>query len=120
MISQYIIKYTTIFVWAAHEFWRDIDDDLDPLQRLLWKLWELFLYLTPQFLDSTGEFIYVTFNKIPKSIWKSMPFTILTVAQTSIVLPYALNRVEGFFRWAAHSDVKKKTNDYGRGRLKEC
>ena len=105
VISQYIIKYTTLFLWIAHEFWKDIDDDLDPLQRLLWKLWDLFLFFTPHFLDSTGEIIYVTLSKVP---WKSMPLTLLTVAQTSIALPYALNRVEDFFRWAAQSDVNNK------------
>ena len=121
VISQYIIKYTTLFFWIAHEFWKDIDDDLDPLQRLLWKSWDLFLYFTPQFLDSTGEFICVTFSKVPKGVWKSMPFTMLTVAQTSIALPYALNRVEDFFRWAAHSDVSTNNDESGKkgNKLKE-
>ena len=123
VITQYIIKYTSLLLWIVHEFWKDIDDDLDPLQRLLWKLWDIFLYFTPQFLDSTGVFICVAFSKIPKGVWRSMPYTILTIGQVSVVLPWALGHVENFFRWAAHSNVKKKSDsiDAGSGnRLKEC
>jgi len=123
VITQYIIKYTSLLLWIVHEFWKDIDDDLDPLQRLLWKLWDIFLYFTPQFLDSTGAFICMAFSKIPKGVWRSMPYTILTIGQVSVVLPWALGHVENFFWWAAHSDVKKKSDntDAGSGnRLKEC
>lgn len=117
-ITQYIINYTNTFYWISHEFWKDVDDDLDPLQRLLWKLWALFLYLTPQALDNVGALVLVAFSKVPKGVLKSMPFTILTLAQTSIALPYALNRVEGFFRRVAQSDVGR--SEEGRGKVKEC
>jgi hypothetical protein len=85
--TKHIIKYTTLFLFALREFWKDIDDDLDPLQRLLWKLWESWLYYSPEALD------------------QSMPPVMLTVAQTSVALPWALNHVEDFFRRAAHGLV---------------
>lgn len=66
-----------------------------------------------------GGSIYVAFGRVPKGVWKSMPFTMLTLAQTSIALPYALNRVEDFFRRVAHSDVGKKDEE-SRGKMKEC
>lgn len=102
VVTQYIIKYTLLLCWIAHEFWKDIDDDLDPIQRLLWKVWDLFLYITPRQLDRSGELICILFAKIPGGVWKTMPYTIITVAQTSVVLPLALNRVENFFRRVAH------------------
>ena len=117
IISQYIIKYTTLLYWIAHEFWKDIDDDLDPIQRLLWKVWAKFLYMTPEWIDRIGALVWMAFCKVPKGVWKSMPFTFLTVAQTSVALPYALNRVEDFFRRVARSDVGK--HEERRGKLKD-
>mmetsp|Transcript_13738 Transcript_13738/g.29905 ORF Transcript_13738/g.29905 Transcript_13738/m.29905 type:complete len:152 (+) Transcript_13738:81-536(+) len=118
IITQYIIKYTSLLYWISHEFWKDIDDDLDPLQRLLWKLWALFLYLTPQAMDNVGALVWIAFSKVPKGFLKSMPFTMLTLAQTSIALPYALNRVEDFFMRAAHGNAER--NEERRGKLKDC
>mmetsp|Transcript_35285 Transcript_35285/g.85094 ORF Transcript_35285/g.85094 Transcript_35285/m.85094 type:complete len:506 (+) Transcript_35285:116-1633(+) len=104
VISQYIINYAKLVYWIAHEFWKDIDDDLDPLQRLLWKLWSLFLYLVPFRLEEITTGVRAAlFDKVPSGVWKSAPFTILTLAQTSVALPYALNRVEDFFWRAAVS-----------------
>jgi hypothetical protein len=100
--TKHIIKYTTLFLFALREFWKDIDDDLDPLQRLLWKLWESWLYYSPEALDQVGAICWLIFCKIP---WKSMPPVMLTVAQTSVALPWALNHVEDFFRRAAHGLV---------------
>mmetsp|Transcript_39190 Transcript_39190/g.71784 ORF Transcript_39190/g.71784 Transcript_39190/m.71784 type:complete len:475 (-) Transcript_39190:117-1541(-) len=117
VISQYIIKFTILLYWIAHEFWKDIDDDLDPIQRLLWKIWAKFLYMTPAWIDRIGALVWMAFCKVPKGVWKSMPFTFLTVAQTSVALPYALNRVEDFFRRVAHSDVGK--HEERRGKLKD-
>jgi len=118
VISQYIIRYSILFYTIAHEFWKDIDDELDPIQRLLWKLWALFLRITPTQLDRIVAFAWHALCKVPNSIWKSMPFTMLTVAQTSIALPYALTHVEGFFRRAAHSD-KMVMKERGT-KLKDC
>ena len=100
--TKHVIKYTTLFFHAMHEFWKDIDDDLDPVQRLLWKLWESWLYYSPEALDQVGAICWLVFNKIP---WMSMPPIMLTVAQTSVALPWVLTHVEDFFRRAAHSLV---------------
>jgi hypothetical protein len=99
MTTKHIIRYTTLFLYALHEFWKDIDDELDPLQRLLWKLWESWLVYSPEALDQVGAIGWWVVCKIP---WKSMPPVMLTVAQTSVALPWALNHVEDFFRRAAH------------------
>jgi len=124
IISQYIIKYTTLLYFIAHEFWKDIDDELDPLQRFLWNLWGAFtLHVMPSWLDRVLACIATAFQKVPKGIWKSMPYTFLTLAQTSVALPYALNKVEEFFRRVAHKDVvgkKMEEEDKRSGRLKEC
>jgi len=117
LVTQYIIKYSTLLYWISHEFWKDIDDNLDPIQRLLWKIWAIFLYFTPRAIDNMGSLVVMAFGKVPKGVLKSMPYTILTLGQTSIALPYALNRVEDFFRRAALSDVGIKGE--GRGRVKE-
>ena len=103
--TKHIINYTTLFLYAVHEFWKDIDDDLDPLQRLLWKLWELVLYYSPEQLDQLGAIVWLIISKIP---WKSMPPIMLTVAQVSVALPYVLNHVEDFFRRAAHILVSEE------------
>jgi len=107
VISQCIIKYTTVLYWIAHEYWKDIDDDLDPIQLLLSKIWAKFLYMTPEWIDRIGALEWMALCKVPKAVWKSMPFTFLTLALTSVVLPCALNRVEGFFRRVARSDVEE-------------
>jgi len=119
VITQYIVTYTTSLYWVLHEFWKDIDDELDPIERLLLKLWTAFLVVTPHWMDEIGAFVWWGVDKIPKGVWKSMPFTFLTLAQTSVALPYVLNHVEDFFRQAAHSDVGKP-HDKQRGKLKEC
>ena len=100
--TKYILNYATLFLFAVHNFWKDIDDDLDPLQRLLWKVWDIFLYYSPEKLDQVGLIAWMIISKIP---WKSMPPIILTVGQVSVALPYVLNHVEDFFRRAAHSIV---------------
>lgn len=102
--TKYILNYATLFLFAVHNFWKDIDDDLDPLQRLLWKVWEIFLFYTPEKLDQAGLIAWMIISKIP---WKSMPPIILTVGQVSVALPYVLNHVEDFFRRAAHSLVSE-------------
>ena len=117
VISQCIIKYTTVLYWIAHEYWKDIDDDLDPIQLLLSKIWAKFLYMTPEWIDRIGALEWMALCKVPKAVWKSMPFTFLTLALTSVVLPCALNRVEGFFRRVARSDVGK--HEERRGKLKD-
>lgn len=96
--------------WAVMEVWKDIDEELDPLHRLLLKLWALFLWYTPWWMDRMGESAWSVLCKVPVGVWKSMPYTILTLAQTSIALPYVLRHVEDFFRKTA-----LKT-----GRLHEC
>ena len=58
--------------------------------------------IIPEALDEVGAVGWLIFCKIP---WKSMPPLMLTVAQTSVALPWALNHVEDFFRRAAHSIV---------------
>jgi len=121
IISQYIIKYTTQIYTIAHEFWKDIDDELDPLQRFLWKVWDYLIahvtptlrkvwdyviaHVTPASMHTMGGMVWVGFSKVPKGIWKSLPYTMLTLVQTSIALPWALNNVEHFFRKVAHGHV---------------
>eukprot|EP01082_Thalassiosira_pseudonana_P006783 g15042.t1 g15042 contig21:430537-432225(+) len=108
VISQYIIQYTQLSFHIAHEFWKDIDDNLDPIQRLLWKLWLLFLQFTPDWLDRIGCTCWTILSMVPLGVWKSLPLTMLTLVQTSIALPYALTRVEDYFRRVAHT---RTTND---------
>lgn len=100
--TKHIIHYTTQFFLGVHEFWKDIDDDLDPLERMVSKVWEILLHYSPDALEKVGVMAWLIFSKIP---WRSMPPIILTVAQTSVVLPFILNHVEDFFRRAAHMIV---------------
>lgn len=112
MIVPFISQYTVLLCGIVHEFWKDIDDDLDPLQRMLWRLWAAFLSLTPGWIDGMGKLVSMAFGKIPEGVWKGMPTTILTLAQTSVVVPYALNRVEDFF-------LGKARVIEGRGKIKQ-
>ena len=109
--TKYILQFTTLFLVVVHEFWKDIDDDLDPLQRLLWKLWAIWLHYSPEALDQVGAICWLVFCKIP---WKSMPPVLLTLAQTSVALPWALNHVEDFFRRAAYSLVSDEVSVSGK------
>merc|ERR1719491_30783 len=43
IISKFIVKYANVLARRAHETYKDLDDDLDPLQRLLHQLWGPFL-----------------------------------------------------------------------------
>ena len=119
VISQYIIKYTTLLHWIVHEFGKDVDDELDPIQQLLWKTWALFLCITPHWMDRVGALVWLGASTVPKGMWESMPFTILILAQTSVALPFALNWMEDFFRRVAHSDVGKRHKNK-RGKMKYC
>ena len=105
VISQHVVRRATALAWMAHEAYRDIDDDLDPLQRLLWSLWLLFLSHTPDWMDQVGSTVYGGLCKVP---YRSMALTALTVAQTSIALPVALNKVEDLARYAARSETTKE------------
>ncbi|KAL3779509.1 hypothetical protein HJC23_011145 [Cyclotella cryptica] len=102
ILSQYIIKYTNLAFWIAHEFWKDIDDELDPIQRLLYKLWLCFLTITPNWLDSVGRSFARLLCMVPWETWESLPKMILTSLLVFVAVPYALNHVEDFFRRAAH------------------
>jgi len=44
---------------------------------------------------------------IPYGIWRGVLLTIVTVAQTSIALPYALGWVEDFLVWAPRGKPNK-------------
>jgi len=113
VISQYIIEYATSFYWMAHEFWKGINDGIDPIELQLRKAWALLLYLTPWWMDAMGEFLWTSLCRVPKGVWRSVPLTMLTLAQTSVALPFAIHRVEDFFLRAARKDVGKK---HGSGR----
>lgn len=102
VISKYVIDCSIIVYGMMHDFYVDVDDDLNPIQNLLWNFWFLFLWLTPEGMDRVGAFIYWSLCQIPKGVWRSVPFTVLTLAQTSIALPWALEHVEGFFKEVAH------------------
>mmetsp|Transcript_17075 Transcript_17075/g.30859 ORF Transcript_17075/g.30859 Transcript_17075/m.30859 type:complete len:92 (-) Transcript_17075:353-628(-) len=86
-----------------------MDDELDPLQRFLWNIWDYFILhivpVTPTSMNNMGGMVWVGFSKVPKGVWKSLPYTMLTLVQTSIALPWALNYVEHFFRGLAHGHV---------------
>lgn len=113
LISTCVIKYTVMLYSMLHESTKNSHDNLDPMQRLLCKLWAAFLYATPQSIDKING---LAWNAVPKEILKHMPFTILTFAQTSIALPYLLDIVEDFFMQEAEIKVVK----YERGlKLKE-
>ncbi|KAL7482790.1 hypothetical protein ACHAW6_012359 [Cyclotella cf. meneghiniana] len=112
ILSKYTIKYTNLTFWIAHEFWKDIDDELDPIQRLFYKLWLYILTLTPNWLDSIGRSFVSLLCMVPWETWKGLPQMILTSILVFVVVPYALNNVEDFFRKAAHeSDAKKKLKE---------
>ena len=70
-----------------------------------------------------GAWVLFAYSNIPKGVFKRMPYIVLTIAQTSIALPYALNHVEDFFRRAAHGDrgrvVRGLSSKIGMGKLKE-
>ena len=105
VISQHVVRHTTAIAWMAHEAYKDIDDDLDPLQRLLWSLWLLFLSYTPDWMDQVGSTVYGGLCRVP---FRSMALTALTVAQTSFALPIALNKVEDLARYAARRQNTKE------------
>ena len=46
--------------------------------------------------------------KIPVTVWKSVHMTSVTVAQTSVALPWTMGKVEDYFKGAAVKDTKKK------------
>jgi hypothetical protein len=46
--------------------------------------------------------------KIPVTVWKSVHMTSVTVAQTSVALPWTMGKVEDYFKGAAVNDTKKK------------
>lgn len=102
MISQYVIGHSAaVLHWTRRELSTDVDDD-DPLvvgatKRLIWMAWALILSHIPRWMVRTGGYASVAMGMIPSG----MPLTIATVAQTSVAVPYALGRVEEFFKWAA-------------------
>ena len=77
------------------------------------------LHITPNSITEHRMVVmgFGTFAKLP---YKNMSYTFLTLAQTSVALPFALNKVEDFFRSVA---LGQKTDDERRDyddRLKEC
>ncbi len=46
-------------------------------------------------------------GRVPGGVWAKMSLTMVTVAQTSVAIPYALGRVEDFFMLAAHRKSNK-------------
>ncbi|KAL3783810.1 hypothetical protein ACHAW5_003206 [Stephanodiscus triporus] len=103
VVSQFIIEYATALLsWMAREFSKDVDDDSYSMQSLLWRAWRLFLSCVSRWTDGMEGAIATATDMIPSSVWRGMPLTMATAAQTSIALPYILGRVEDFFMWAAH------------------
>jgi hypothetical protein len=98
ILAQYIIKYTNLAMWISHEFWKDLDDELDPIQRLLYKLWLYLLTLTPEWIDSIGRGLLKLLNIVPWETWEGLPKMILNSVLVFVAVPYALNHVEDFFR----------------------
>lgn len=108
VISQYLLQYLAALHRLAHDFWKDIDDELDPLERLLERCWASFLVLTPEWADAAGALVRACLGRVPRKAWTGALFTLLTLAQTSVALPFVLRRVEDFFRRAAHSDAGRQ------------
>jgi hypothetical protein len=102
VLSQYIMEYTTLAFWIAHEFWKDIDDDLDPVQRFLYNIWLYILTKTPDWLDDIGRTFVKLLQMVPWETWEGMPRLILNSLLVFVAVPYALNRVEDFFKKVAH------------------
>ena len=105
--TQYIIKYITLLYFTSIEFWKDKSEYLDLLHHLFWKVWSLLLSFA--FVERVVQSVSTISNMIPSGIWKALPFTILTLGQTSVLLPWALFHVENIFRRAAHRNAAKTT-----------
>ena len=88
--------------WIAHEFWKDIDDELDPLQRLFYNIWLYLLSLTPGFLHGVGHYFVKLLQLVPWETWAGLPRLILNSLLVFVVVPMALNYVEDHFKKVAH------------------
>ena len=89
--------------WTAHEFWKDIDDELDPLQRLLYNIWLSLLSLTPALLYDIGQyFVKKLLQLVPWETWAGLPQLILNWLLWFVVVPMGLNYVEDHFKKMAH------------------
>lgn len=64
--------------------------------------------------------VAASIGRVPCGVWTKMSLTMVTVAQTSVAIPYALGRVEDFFMSAARRKsnkhkVERKVKMGGRG-----
>ena len=117
IFSQYIIKFITFVYLTSPDFWKDMSAHImDPVKHVFWLVWPLLTSFTPPWLVVRVVGILTTVGKmIPSGMWQTIPFTILTIGQTSILLPWALNHVEQFFRWAANNNAAKEKYEKQRG-----
>lgn len=104
LIAHQIIEYSVLFYARVHDFLKDADDELDPMQRMLGELWALCVRVTPA---PVAEFACNAFSKVPERVWNGMPFTVVTLVLTAIALPYALKHMENLFRREARRDERK-------------
>jgi hypothetical protein len=103
------MEYVGLVIWISHEFWKDIDDELDPVQRFLYKIWLYILTITPDWLDNIGRSFVQLLQMVPWESWEGMPRLILNSLLVFVVVPFALNHVEDFFRRIAHKkDAEEK------------
>lgn len=110
VITQYIIKYTTLLYLTSPEFWKGKTEYfLDPLQSIFWKVWTFLLSFV--LVERVVESLYMIGAMIPSGIWEALPFTILTLGQTSILLPWVLYHIENIFRRAAQSSAAKAIDE---------
>ena len=114
IISGHILDYLTFAIEIAHEFWKDVDDGLDPIQAFFYKVWLSFLTVTPDWMDNIIGSAVVLFNKVPWETWESVPRILVNSILALIAVPFALNQVEQFYKRAAHKNEvvgKKAKND---------
>ena len=75
------------------------------MQRSVLWAYEFFLSCMPRWMDGAGGAAAI--GRIPNGVWRAVPLTIITVAQTSIALPFALGRFEDFLVRATRGKPNK-------------
>ncbi len=116
IITQYILKSITLLYFSSSLLWKDRSEYLDPLQHHFRQVCSLLASFT--LVERVVESLYSIGQMIPSGIWKTLPFTILTLGQTSILLPWVLHHVENVFRRAAQSNAAQKIDGIQGG--KKC
>lgn len=75
----------------------------------MYKIWLYILSKTPDWLDNIGILFVTLLQMVPWETWEGIPRLILNSLLVFVAVPYALNRVEDFFKKIAHKhDASEK------------